>query len=190
MTNTVFIRLVSNSIFAEIKYDEFDDLCKKLEYMIIQYDSDLLMTLLINNKTLNNFNVINTSILSTLNEHDCILVKYIDKKELYCVYNDNGKYILDTEINDNYSKLLNSIIYSYDNKSYDIIMNNSYNQLVLKAVEQNGNALKYVSSFLQNDKEIVLKSVKQNGESLEYASDTLQKDEEAILAAIEQMKKL
>lgn len=46
------------------------------------------MNLLINSENLNKFDVINTSLLSTLNKDNYILVKFINKKELYYVCNN------------------------------------------------------------------------------------------------------
>ncbi|MDQ1326076.1 MAG: hypothetical protein QG564_1201, partial [Campylobacterota bacterium] len=44
---------------------------------------------------------------------------------------------------------------------------------VLKAVKENGRALKYVSEELRGDREIVLEAVKNNADALQYASDEL-----------------
>ena len=53
-------------------------------------------------------------------------------------------------------------------------------EIVLKAVQQNGCALKYADKSLQKDKEFVLKTVQQNGYALYHANESLQKDEEFI----------
>ena len=57
---------------------------------------------------------------------------------------------------------------------------------MLKAVEQDGLALRYMRTFygfsenFQEDKEVVLKAVSQNGHSLRYASEKLQKDKDIL----------
>ena len=186
MSNIVYIRyMISGNIFQEIKYNNFNDLCDKLKLMIIHYDSDLLMQLLINDNILNNFDVINTLALLNLNKNNYISVIFSNKKDLYCLGNDNGKYILDCK-EDNYSILLSIIIYYYKNDSYDIIINNSYNDIVLKAVKQDGYALQFVNFFLQNNKEVVLEAVRKNGLVLEYANIDLQDNKEIVLEAVKQ----
>ena len=80
MTNIVVIRyIITGDVYNEIKYNNFADLHNKLKLMIIKYDTDILMTLLINNKILNNFDIIDTSILSTLNENNGILIIFTNK---------------------------------------------------------------------------------------------------------------
>ena len=41
------------------------------------------------------------------------------------------------------------------------MINSSYKELVIKAVKQDGNVLRYININLQNDKEVILKAVKQ-----------------------------
>ena len=207
----ISIYYISGKIFQEIEYVSIDDLSEKLKLLLEYYDEDIYITLLINEHILNNFNIINICYISQLTIYDYITIIFSDKKELYCLGNDNGKYILDFK-NDNYSKLCNLIILHYDNKSYDIIKKNSYNNLVLiaikqndqvyvasiklqndkdfilKAVKQNGKCLEFASINLQNDKEVVLQAVKQNGKCLKFASINLQNDEEIILESIKQIK--
>ena len=184
MTNTVSIRyMITGNVFNVIKYNNFNELYDKLESIILNHDSEILIKLLINDKILNYHNAINTSLLPNLNEDTYISVIFSDKKKLYCLNNENGIYILDSYC-DKYSKLLNIIIKFYENDSYNIIMNSSYKELVLKAIKKNGLALKYVSIELQNDKEIVLESIKQNEYALEYASIDLHNNKEFILESI------
>ena len=184
--NTVYIRyMLTGNIFQKINYYNLYDLNDKLKLMIIQHNSDIIMSLLIKNKILNNFDIINKSILLKLNKYNTILVIFSYKKYLYCLNNEYGKYILDYK-NDNYSKLLYIIINLYKNNSYDIIINSSYKELVLKAVKYNGEVLEYISIDLQKDKEIVLKGVEQNGMSLAFIDIDLQNDKEIVLAAVKQ----
>ena len=54
-------------------------------------------------------------------------------------------------------------------------LRNTNKELLLKAIETNGHALKCTSEELKADKEVVLKAVRQDGWALEYASKELQK---------------
>jgi len=56
---------------------------------------------------------------------------------------------------------------------------------VLAAVCENGCVLSFVESEeLKKDKEVVLAAVRQDGDALKYASKELQKDKEVVLAAV------
>ena len=184
MSKSVSICYISGNIFQEIKYNHLDELCDKLKLMLINQNCDLHITLLINNDILNDFNIFDMLILSKLNDYNSIITIVVNQKKiLYCLNNENGKYILDHK-NDNYSKLLNIIIKFYKKDSYDIIINNSYKDLVLKGVKQNGCVLLYAGVALQNDKEVVLEAVKTYGYALEFANITLQNDKEVVLEAV------
>ena len=184
MSKSVSICYISGNIFQEIEYNNIDDLHNKLKSMLINQDCDLHITLLINNDILNNFDIFNMLILSKLNDCDYIITIVINqKKKLYCLNNENGKYILDHK-KDNYSKLLNIIIKFYNKDSYNIIINNSYKDLVLKGVKQNGCVLLYAGVALQNDKEVVLEAVRTYGYALEFASTSLKNDKEVVLEAV------
>ena len=185
MNNTVIIYTIAGSVFQEIQYNDFDELRDKLTSMIINNDSDLLIQLLINNEFLNHFHIINFAILLKLDKYNYISIILSDKKNLYCLGNENGKYMLNYKY-DNYSKLLNVIIKFYENNSYAIIINSSYKELIFKAVNQYGLALEYASINLQNDKEIVLEAIKQNGLALKYTSINLQNNKEIVLEAVKQ----
>ena len=183
MANTIFIRYISGNIFQEFQYNDFNELYIKLKYIIRKYDSDVLIQLLIDDEMLNNFDIIDTFVLSKLNKHNYISVILSNKKTLYCLDNINGKYILDYK-NDNYTKILSTIIEFYENDSYDIIINSSYKDLVLKALKNKGLDLRYASSALQNSKEVVLESIKKTGYGLKYASINLRYDREFILECV------
>ena len=210
MTNTVSIRyMITGNVFNVIKYNNFNELYDKLESIILNHDSEILIKLLINDKILNYHNAINTSLLPNLNEDTYISVIFSDKKKLYCLNNENGIYILDSYC-DKYSKLLNIIIKFYENDSYDIIMNSSYKEIVLESIKQNEYALEYASIDLHNNKEFILESinagcvllyvnivfrhnkevmleaVKKNGRSLYYTSIKLQDDKDIVLTAVKQ----
>lgn len=64
-----------------------------------------------------------------------------------------------------------------------MIDRNSTKEEVLKAVQWNGNALRYASDELRGNRDVVLAAVKRNGRALKYASDELQADKELVLAA-------
>jgi hypothetical protein len=57
-------------------------------------------------------------------------------------------------------------------------------EVVLKAVAQDGYALRYADESLRKDKEVVLKAVAQDGYALEYADESLRKDKEVVLKAV------
>ena len=185
MLKNISICHKNNDLFQKIEYNNFDTLQHKLKLLIINYDSDIFITLLINDNILNKFDIINMIILSKLNDLDTITIVFNQKKELYCLKNYNGKYILNWK-NDNYSRLLKIIIDIYQNNSYNIIMNSSYKDIVLKAVKENCLALGYASTLLQNDREVILAAVIQNGYLLQYANILLQNDREIVLEAVKQ----
>jgi hypothetical protein len=58
--------------------------------------------------------------------------------------------------------------------------------VVLAAVKQNGEALKFASEELQGDKGFMMAVVAQNGVALEFASEELQGDKEVVMAAVKQ----
>ena len=163
--NIVSICYISGVVFQEIKYKTINDLNKQLKLLIIYHDSD---------------------ILSSVDNYNIITIVFNQKKELYCLCNQKGKYILDYIYTDNYSKLLFLIINFYKNDSHNIIINSSYKNLLLKIVKKYGLALKYASIPLKNDKEVVLEAVKQNGLALQFVNINLKNDEEIILEAVKQ----
>ena len=59
-------------------------------------------------------------------------------------------------------------------------------EVVLAAVRQDGDALKYASKELQKDKEVVLAAVWQHCRALNYASEELKSDKDVLLAAVRQ----
>jgi Domain of unknown function (DUF4116) len=68
-------------------------------------------------------------------------------------------------------------------------LNDQYRQdqnIVMTAVNQNGNALQYASNDLKNDKEIVMTAVQQDGYALRYASNDLKNDKEIVMTAVQQ----
>ena len=184
MTNIIFIYRISGDVFQEIKYTTIKSLTKKLKNITINYADDILITLLINENILNDNEIFNDSILSKIEDCDFITVIFSQKKDLYCLGNENGKYILDDNKKDKYSKLCKLIILNNKNNSYNIIKNNIYYNIVSLAVKQDGHALKFASSDLQNDKDIVLEAVTQNALSLKHASIDLKNDKEFILECV------
>ena len=184
MTNIVSIRKINGNIFQEIEYSNFSELQYKLELMIKSYDSDILYQLLIDNEFLNDIHRISMSILSKLNENNYILIVLNDKKTMYCLgKEENGKYIKDYTRSDNYSELL-TVIIKNSNNSYDIIMNNSYKNLVLLALRVDIHILMYISIDLKNDEEIMLIAIKKSKFGLKYASTDLQNNKEFVLKAV------
>ena len=179
--NTISIYYISSEIFQEIEYINIDDLNYQLKSLIIYHDSDLYIQLLINENILNDFNIM--LILSNLTNYDFITIVFSQKKELYCLGNENGKYILDFK-NDNYSKLLEHIIIYY-NESYNIIKGSSYKNLIFLAVKQGGFSLKFASNELKNDKIFILEIFeKYNINFIEYISDNLKNDKDIVLLSV------
>ena len=121
--NTMNIFTISGTVFQEIKYTTIIELNEKLINLLVLYDADIHVQLLINENDLNNFSSINTNVLSNITENDFITIIFSNKKELYCLSNENGKYILDNK-NDNYSKLLKLVISDNKKNSYNIIKKN------------------------------------------------------------------
>ena len=72
MTNTISIHRLSGDIFQKLSYNTILDLTKKLKNIIKKYDSDIHITLLINENILNDYDIFNDSIL--LEEYDFITV--------------------------------------------------------------------------------------------------------------------
>ena len=184
MKNTISICKLSGDILQEIKYENIEKLNDILKILIINCDPDILIQLLLNNTILNEFNIIDNSLLSNIKNYDFITIIYIQKKELYCLNNEYGKYILDSTKTDDYSILLKNIVSYYDDKSYDIIKDNIYKDLVLYAVKAHGYLLEYVGVDLQNNKDVVMEAIKDIPHSLGYASYELQNDKELGLECV------
>ena len=133
--NTISIHRISGYEYQEIKYLSINELNEKL-MTIIKDSNNTYIQLILNSINLNKFGMIDNSILSKLNKHDFITIIFIEKKEMYCLGNENGKYIMDFK-KDNYYKLLEEIVLCYGNQSYDINKNSSYKELVLLAIKNN-----------------------------------------------------
>ena len=70
-----------------------------------------------------------------------------------------------------------------------MINENSTKEIVLEAVREAGDALKYASEELQNDREVVLKALKDTRYAFEYASDSIQYEiAQAWIKSMEQNK--
>ena len=189
--SSIIIYNISGSIFQEINYTKIRSLNKKLKLILCKYySSELCVQLLINENILNNFDynhmiIIDSLILLKLTKYDFITIVFNQKKDMYCLDNKNGKYILDDIYKkDNYFKLLKIIIFHYENKSYDIIKNSLYKEIVIKAIEKDRQALAYTTFC--NDKEVVLAAVTQDGNALRYADESLKNNKEIVLAAVMQ----
>ena len=66
----------------------------------------------------------------------------------------------------------------------DVIKNKDDKEFVLKAVQEKGKLLEFVSERLQNDKEVVIEALKQDGEAAEFISDELKDDKEIMMLEI------
>ena len=80
MTNIISIYNMSGDIFQEIKYTTIKSLTKKLRNITINYDADILVTLLINENILNDNEIFNDSILSKIENCDFITIIFNQKK--------------------------------------------------------------------------------------------------------------
>eukprot|EP00971_Amphidinium_carterae_P305741 6076190-Amphidinium_carterae.1 len=58
-------------------------------------------------------------------------------------------------------------------------------EIVLAAVQQCGAALRYATEALNGDREFVLTAVQKNARALEYATEALKADREVVLAAVQ-----
>lgn len=58
-------------------------------------------------------------------------------------------------------------------------------ECALCAVQKDGEALKFASPMLQNDRRVVLAAVSENGASLQFASEVLQSDRAVVSAALQ-----
>ena len=186
MANIIYIYYINGGIFQTILYDNIYDLDKQLKLLIIYYDSYLLIQLSINKNILNNFDIIDNSLLLKINKYTYITIIFIQKKELYCLGNENGKYILDRHKNDNYSKLLNLIITYSGHNSYNFIKKNLYKDLIIIAIKYSIIALEYISIYLKYDKHFIFEIVKYDGRCLEYADIYLQNDKDIVFEAVKQ----
>ena len=184
MNNTIFIRKLSSEIFQEIEYENIEKLKDMLKTLITDCEPDVLIQLLLNNNILNDYDIIDDSLLSKIKNYDFITIIFIQKKELYCLNNENGKYILDSTKTDDYSKLLKNIVCYYNDESYNIIKDNTYKDLVLFAVKAHGYLLEYIGIDLQGDKDVVMEAIKDIPHSLGYASYELQKNKEIGLECV------
>lgn len=70
---------------------------------------------------------------------------------------------------------------SYFFDDYDVFADE---EVILEAVEQNGNSLTYASDELKAKKEVVLVAVNNDGDALQYAAGDLASDVDVVLAAV------
>ena len=54
----------------------------------------------------------------------------------------------------------------------------------MKAVAQNGNALRFAAEELRRDREVVMTAVAQNGNALRFAAEELRRDREVVMTAV------
>ena len=78
--NTVSICYISNNIFQEIKYIDTNDLNEKLKLLILYYDCDSFIQLMLYENFLNDFDIIDNLILSKLASDDIITIVFVQKK--------------------------------------------------------------------------------------------------------------
>ena len=66
---------------------------------------------------------------------------------------------------------------------YVVQISSEYKEIVVQAVKNNGEALRYASEELRADKEFVLEAIKHSGDASQYASRELWADKEFVLEA-------
>lgn len=85
---------------------------------------------------------------------------------------------------DKYLTLLHEYsLYQNCHEWYDKCMNYDYRTIVLETVKKYAMALADVTDDMKDDYEIVLAAIKQNGNALRYASENMQKNNTLILEA-------
>lgn len=87
---------------------------------------------------------------------------------------DVQKYFYETS--DTYRQFIRKYYYNLPNNE----------KLVLDAVKENANDLRFALDVFKDNKKVVLEAVKQDGSAIEYASERLQDDEEVVLEAVKQ----
>ena len=154
---------ISGNIFKEFKYTNSDNLIETLNEMLEEYSYNYQFIQLILNDDIINYYYINNLNKDSL-ETDFVKVIFIDKRNLFCLGETNGKYILNTDykhnitkypyFQDTYYNILCQIISYYEN-SYTIIMNSTYRELIILMIKKNGIVIESLGVDMQNDKELV-----------------------------------
>ena len=68
MSKIVSICYMSGGVFKEIEYNNFDELYNKLKLIIIDYDEDISISLLINDVIINDFNILDINIINVIDK--------------------------------------------------------------------------------------------------------------------------
>jgi lambda repressor-like predicted transcriptional regulator len=106
-----------------------------------------------------------------------------DKPNKFILFLKNNSSPLQNLNQERLQQLMNVLVDGLDNASEEL---KADKEIVMAAVEQNGNALEHASEELKADKEIVMAAVKENGYVLRDASEELKADKEIVMAAVEQ----
>ena len=86
---------------------------------------------------------------------------------MYCLGEENGKYLRNYNISDNYSELLLALKVDIHILMYVSIDLKNDEEIMLVAIKKSILGLRYASPDLQNNKEFVLKAIKYYGWALE-----------------------
>ena len=184
---------MSGEIFKEIEYIDTNNLKEKLTYLLEEYIYDPeYIRLIFNNEILNNpeehdinFYKINNFNLEDLQENNYISIILCEKKTLFFIENNNGKYeinpiykcswnqygiISPLNINnkcslDRYMILLNIIVHNY-NDYYEIIINSLYKDIIIMAINKSNLVMENISRNMRNDEEILLAVIKSSVEGM------------------------
>ncbi len=103
--------------------------------------------------------------------------------ERFKPYANNTDFIL-AAINTQIENERFSLLYITDTLKNDPQKADIYREIVLAAVEKDGDSLAYASYELKKDREVVLAAVNKDGLALEFASPELRDDEQVVLAAV------
>ena len=184
--------LLSGTHFKEIFYIDINNLIEILNNLLEDYNSYQFIQLILNNIIINegneknNFNYykVNNLNIHDISDNNIIQVIFISKNSLFLSRNDKNNLILDKKYSyDNYFKLLKHAIINI--KDYDnIIMNNSYKNLVLKIVENYSVMLIFASISMKNDYDIIIAASNKDSGGLEFASDNMKNNKELILKLV------
>ncbi len=89
--------------------------------------------------------------------------------------------------NFNDKKIFIKIAHCFGSSVFDINKSlKKEREVVLAAIQQNGNAFRYADTSLKKDREFVLAAVKQNGWAFAKVNESFTKDREIVLAAVQQ----
>ena len=195
----IVIYLLNGVIFKKISYININNLKEILNKILIEYNCDSFIQLILNNTILNEGNKDNNFDFYTINNlnrelenHEFIQIIFILKSTIFIENKDNIFIFNEKYNNDLYYKL----IYNYSKLEkdwYNIIINNSYRNFILLCIKSYQLPIyNYISNCMKNDIEIILalassRGIKQGcGYEIDFPNfpDKFKNDKNIALAAI------